>query len=227
MKDFDKYIAFSKKRQSNLFKNLDFKISRIIEKFYLHFLGKLYNHKLLKSKEFVILNIGSGYTSFQNTIQCDLMPSLIKLVLGKSKFPDLIVNLYFHQKSLQESADAIYLSHVLEHIEPTQIDEVLKNLYKYLKPGGHLRILVPNYKVYLQNTVENSPQGFKSGTLSLNRLFYHWGHRFMYDENIFTEILTRNGFDTPSFVKWKEGYLGEFDVQEREFESLCVLVRKA
>lgn len=40
--------------------------------------------------------------------------------------------------------DALLSEHVFEHLTPHQTQIALKQAYKYLKPGGHLRIAVPD-----------------------------------------------------------------------------------
>ena len=40
--------------------------------------------------------------------------------------------------------DAVYHSHVLEHLEPADGEKLLSECYRVLRPGGVLRIVVPN-----------------------------------------------------------------------------------
>ncbi len=51
--------------------------------------------------------------------------------------------------------DAVYHSHVLEHLDPTDGDRLLEDCYRVLKPGGVLRIVIPNLEqiatLYLEN----------------------------------------------------------------------------
>lgn len=51
--------------------------------------------------------------------------------------------------------DAVYHSHVLEHIEPSQGESLIAECYRVLKPGGVLRIVVPDLeriaRLYLEN----------------------------------------------------------------------------
>lgn len=39
---------------------------------------------------------------------------------------------------------AVLAEHVFEHIDPADLPKVLQNIYRYLLPGGHLRIAVPD-----------------------------------------------------------------------------------
>ena len=49
-----------------------------------------------------------------------------------------------------ESADLIYMCHVLEHIPPTQLHSVLSEIRRILKPGGILRLSVPDFNKLIE-----------------------------------------------------------------------------
>jgi predicted SAM-dependent methyltransferase len=42
------------------------------------------------------------------------------------------------------SIDRILLEHALEHVWPEEAEEACRNFYRYLKPGGRVRIAVPD-----------------------------------------------------------------------------------
>src|SRR3989304_60901 len=52
-----------------------------------------------------------------------------------------IVNLPFENSS----ADLIYASHILEYFDREEVNTVLSNWYKVLKPNGILRLAVPDF----------------------------------------------------------------------------------
>ena len=43
-------------------------------------------------------------------------------------------------------ADAIYCSHFLEHLDVKKVDEFLSECLRCLKPGGVLRVVVPDFE---------------------------------------------------------------------------------
>ena len=45
--------------------------------------------------------------------------------------------------------DAVYHSHVLEHLRPQQGRELITECYRVLKPGGLLRIVVPDLERHI------------------------------------------------------------------------------
>ena len=95
----------------------------------------------LKSKNF---HIGSNITLGKNWINIDNSPIIIlKNFLSidkKLKFGNIVNK----QLCSSNEADNIYLSHVLEHLTFEDADKALLNIYKMLKKGGFLRIVVPS-----------------------------------------------------------------------------------
>lgn len=68
--------------------------------------------------------------------------------------------------------DVVYHSHILEHLDPEQGRELISECYRVLKPGGVLRIVVPNLeeiaKLYL-SMHDRAWQGDEVASVN-----YHW-----------------------------------------------------
>lgn len=60
-----------------------------------------------------------------------------------------------------ETVDAYYSSHTIEHICPQILPFVLKEIYRTLKKGGKIRIVVPNVRLAIQKYVENDTNWMK------------------------------------------------------------------
>lgn len=60
------------------------------------------------------------------------------------------------------SVDEVYASHVLEHIPHNETDRVLKEWVRVLKPGGVLRIAVPDMSKVVENYKTDDPIGGNS-----------------------------------------------------------------
>src|SRR5581483_5912767 len=58
--------------------------------------------------------------------------------------PDVVDNIYELKNFKNESADLIYCCHCLEHVKKTDALKALKRWFEVLKPGGLLRVAVPN-----------------------------------------------------------------------------------
>lgn len=116
------------------------------------------------------------------------------------------------------SVDVVYASHLFEHLAQWQTEIFLKEAFRVLKPGGTIRIVVPDLyrqaKIYIErfeNGHENPSGEFMwsinmhrenmYGTPSaLRKLVYEWQgyphqHKFMYDEKSLGTKLCGHGFN--------------------------------
>jgi SAM-dependent methyltransferase len=90
------------------------------------------------------------------------------------------------------SVSVIRASHVLEHFPHGQIAEVLKDWVRALKPGGELRIAVPNFEWIAENYVAGQPintQGYAMGGQIDEADF----HKAIFDKSSLTQQLAGAG----------------------------------
>ena len=117
------------------------------------------------------------------------------------------------------SVDAYFLEHVIEHIPFDTGRAMLREIHRTLAPGGIVRIATPDLRRVvraLDNGDNEAALYTTSGSVlwnqrrrvapivpesqidnpcfTVNRMFYHWGHRFIYDEPTLTFALTEAGF---------------------------------
>lgn len=106
------------------------------------------------------------------------------------------------------SADAIYCSHTLEHLDRDDGRRLVAECHRVLKPGGLLRIVVPDLKGYVAEYADGRlpatemlyelhvlgarQLGFKKEVFSM---LSGSSHRCMYDGPTLTALLTETGFD--------------------------------
>lgn len=90
------------------------------------------------------LNIGSGGVDLPGYISVDRKLGLEAYPLDPEKFPD-------------ESCDEIRASHVLEHFPHAVVPEVVKHWASKLKPGGVLKIAVPDFDWIAQAYIDGAP----------------------------------------------------------------------
>lgn len=82
-----------------------------------------------------MLNLGCGNSFHEDWENYDLVPSAPSV-----KAIDLTKPLPFEEGTF----DVVYSSHVLEHIPRQRVPELLREMARILKPGGILRIVVPD-----------------------------------------------------------------------------------
>jgi len=62
------------------------------------------------------------------------------------------------------SVDAVYHSHLLEHIDRSMVPRLLAEIYRVLKPGGVHRIVVPDLEELCKRYLHNLAQCTEEGT---------------------------------------------------------------
>jgi predicted SAM-dependent methyltransferase len=117
------------------------------------------------------------------------------------------------------SIDVVYASHLFEHLTLASAKLFLTESYRTLKPGGVIRIVVPDlYKIskkyiseYENGTYENSSTEFIMWAINMHRdgqygnigffkkLILEWQgyphqHKFMYDEKSLTKLFEGSNF---------------------------------
>jgi len=138
------------------------------------------------------------------------------------------------------SARAIFSEHLLEHLDyEEEAPKFLAECGRVLKPGGVLRLVVPDGKKYLMAyadggweafrafspLVSEGGSGFRTQMEIVNAHFRQAGeHRFSYDYETLHHLLARCGFDEIREQAFRESRLDQLaiDAVERESESLYV-----
>jgi predicted SAM-dependent methyltransferase len=143
------------------------------------------------------------------------------------------------------SVDIVYASHLFEHLSRASADLFLKESYRCLKPGGVIRIVVPDlYKIckrYIETfetTNEADPTEFIMWAINMHRegqygnniswwkkMVLEWQgyphqHKFMYDEKSLTARLKVHGFTSIRSLSYGEShYISEIKDVEGKKES--------
>lgn len=96
----------------------------------------LFDHKPL------LLNLG-GYHKHNGWINVNIQPSSF----GAGYVAEVLRNIGDLHGIPDESVDALYCSHALEHMKIGQLEDTLDEWARVLKPGGPLFVSVPDLKV--------------------------------------------------------------------------------
>jgi predicted SAM-dependent methyltransferase len=116
-----------------------------------------------------------------------------------------------------ESADIVYSSHTLEYFDRTEVISVLNEWKRVLKPGGLLRIAVPNFEALL--SVYNKTRDISKilGPLygrmefttknGIEKIY----HKTVYDYQSLHDLLTQTGFQNIEVYDWRETEHAQYD----------------
>jgi SAM-dependent methyltransferase len=141
------------------------------------------------------------------------------------------------------SADAVYASHVLEHLDYHDFWKALENTYRVLKSGGRFRLIVPDLELRAPRYIEALDRGddeanseFMRRALlgserrprGLNRRLRHaFGnayHLWMWDEQSMGAALRKTGFVNVRRCSFGDSGDPRFDAVEergRFFDERC------
>jgi predicted SAM-dependent methyltransferase len=151
------------------------------------------------------------------------------------------------------SVDIVYASHLFEHLSKGSADLFLRESHRCLKPGGVIRIVVPDlYKIckrYIEtfeNSDEPDPTQFIMWAINMHRegqygsnigwlkkMVLEWQdyphqHKFMYDEKSLTARMKEHGFTNIRSLSYGvSDYISEIKDVEGKKESYLSIYLEA
>lgn len=196
--------------------------------------------KLIRNNKFFIknnrikgltyLDIGCGLHVSSNFVNLDYFwrPEIDvcwDVTKGTLPFPD-------------NSFDGIFSEHCFEHISLEAFKHVLSECYRMLKPGGDLRIVMPDGELYLDIYQKKKKgikaempyeEGYITAMARINGIFRNHGHQFIYDYQTVEYLLNEIGFSKAKKESYQSGRNAQLygkDTDWREIESLYVEATK-
>jgi len=112
-----------------------------------------------------------------------------------------------------DSVDLIYSSHVLEHFGRHEYRDVLREWHRVLKPGGVLRIAVPDFEAVVRYYTEKEADielllGLVVGGQKEGEFDYH---KMIFDEKLLSRVLREAGFREVQRYDWRETEHADLD----------------
>ena len=197
------------------------------------------------------LNIGCGTSGIEGWVNIDNSPSILlsRLPLGKKIFrtPDwprdvLRVDVRKHIPYPDGSVACIYSSHTFEHFSYEESRAVARECFRVLKPGGILRIVVPDLGIMVRDYVRDyladsgdplASHRFIAGLLLTANVrdLVHAGahHKQMFDSRSLVHMLQEAGFRAPevsAFGSSRIAEIAKIELESRRGESLYVEAAK-
>jgi len=102
------------------------------------------------------------------------------------------------------SVDLIYNCHVLEHFKRRDVERVLREWCRVLKPGGILRISVPDFARLCEVYQRYSKLDFVIGALFGRQDYLYNIHYNVFDFSSLSDILRRTGFTNVRTYDWRQ-----------------------
>jgi len=118
-----------------------------------------------------LVNLGCGHHFHKNWINLDLHASeFIQYYNIKNKLP-------FDDNSI----DVVYHSHVLEHLTKEDGEKLSKECFRVLKPGGILRVCIPDLEIICQEYLSNLNKAYETDD-PYHIKNYYWNKLELYDQ---------------------------------------------
>lgn len=174
------------------------------------------------------LHLGCGSKILDGYINIDVRPlpgvHVVSSIDNLSMFSD-------------EAVNVIYCCHVLEHLSRHTVQSALKEWYRVLKPGGIVRISVPNFEAIVQHYNQNKDLSKLLGLLYGGQSYPENYHYNIWDMNSMTNLLESVGFkniehydwrtkDTANIDDYSQSYLPHMDKENGLLMSLNVEATK-
>jgi predicted SAM-dependent methyltransferase len=151
------------------------------------------------------LNVGCGSKFHKDWVNVDMVsysPHVKKCNLIKGiPFPD-------------NKFDVVYHSQVLEHIPKDKAEGFIKECCRVLKPGGVIRIVVPDLENIIDEYKKHLNQNLESPT-ELSEANYEWNVMELYDQavrnnegGLVTELLKQPKLVNEKYIMDRMGYVG-------------------
>tara|TARA_B100000902_G_scaffold399839_1_gene472919 strand:- start:530 stop:1183 length:654 start_codon:yes stop_codon:yes gene_type:complete len=140
------------------------------------------------------------------------------------------------------TVNAIYSSHMFEHLDKDEAKKCLLEMRRVLEPGGILRLALPNMRKYideylndkdLDKLIETSCLGTDKPKSIIEKIKYFLSgprhHLWMYDENSLSKLLEEYDFRDIEVLKPGQTNIekyGDLNLREREDDSFYIEARK-
>lgn len=213
----------------------------------------------------ICLNVGCGVSVATGWLNVDgsfslrlgrvplVGPVLARALRAPAWPPSVVYGDVVQGLGLPESSCAlVFASHVLEHLTESDCRTALGHLYRYLRPGGLLRCIVPDLEIqvreYLRRlsghdrpAAERAAGEFLAATslglreartrpgARLREAFANSRHQWMWDGPSLERVLREVGFRDVRLRKygdWADERFGEVEEESRHVDSLCAEARK-
>jgi predicted SAM-dependent methyltransferase len=191
----------------------------------------------------VKVNIGCGLDAYPGWQNFDNSPTIFLSRLPGGRFlfrtpawPRSVIRHDVVKKDLpfaDNSVDCVYSSHAFEHLTYEASLAVARRCFRALRPGGVIRIAVPDFGRIVQDYLKNPEPLASQQFLHRMGMHAHWrgllhpghSHQQLFDKRSLCHMLREAGFAQPEEKEFGESRIPDIDVielQQRAFESLYV-----
>ena len=194
------------------------------------------------------LTVASGWINIDGSLSClvSKMPKFVKKIsygfsnvknndnFTKEKYISLLSKHEFVHHNLSKSipiydnkVEHAFSSHFLEHLKKNDAAHFLEEIYRVLKPGGRLRLSIPDLEYAIKLYPKNKYEMLDKYFFIQDDANEYSTHKYMYDFEIIRQILKETGFTNIRRSKYKDSDFPDcHKLDNREFDSLFIEASK-
>lgn len=118
--------------------------------------------------------------------------------------------------------EAVYASHLLEHLDADVAEQMLREVHRVLRRGGIVRLAVPDLDAVVAHYDPADPESFLSGIYEAHsaRRSGSSRHRWQYNARSLEALLRRVGFDQIERREYRQGRCPDVEAIETRRWSL-------
>ena len=117
------------------------------------------------------------------------------------------------------SVEAVFSSHLIEHLHPTVADRLMRESLRVLRPGGVLRVVAPSLEWAMARYSEKDPAEFLATVFEHGQAGVKNRHQWMYTASSLVSLLQKVGFTEAAPMKYREGRLPDIEKLDNRPEN--------
>lgn len=162
-----------------------------------------------------VLNLGYGGLNISNTNDADIFKTYKEVTgdIDAGVNPDIVCDVNDLTNIPEKAVDAVYLSHMLEHLDYFEVPKGINQMLRILKPKGFIKLRVPNLKVltkYLESGKINDTI-YESNAGPVTALDMLYGYRYSIKQKQNDFMRHKTGFTKEVFDSIAKDH--NFDLQ--------------
>lgn len=120
----------------------------------------------------------------------------------------------------ENSVEAVYSSHLLEHLPKPAAVNCLRECHRILRPGGVIRLAVPDLDAMVQGYDPADPDAFVISALEPFERRLKNRHHYLYNANSLSALLSDCGFAEIARTTYRTGRCPDVERADNRPESL-------
>ncbi len=218
------YSIYNTKHQNSLRKTIRFELISFYGGLFLNRKPKLFGNSHL-------LHLGCATNKFEGWTNADFYRGLRFWKKDRTKL-EWRLDLRYPMNCDDDIWDGVFCEHTLEHLYPLQVLNLLKELYRSMKPKAFIRVTVPDLKKYVDYYNGNLPHEnfsrWETGCEAIRSVTQNWTHLSVWDSHLLGRFFKEAGFRN---VKETEHMTGSDkrllrDRPENKWETLYMEAQK-